>query len=325
MATKKRNAQAQTLRTRVKTFFQHLFTGRTLVIGTPYLWLLLTFLLPFLIVLGVSFKEMPDSVNLSNTLSLDHIDTAEFTLKLSSYWRLFTDSLYWKSYLDSTIYAIATTILCLLIGYPFAYFLVRLPKKWQPMLLMGIMIPFWTSFLLRVYAWKGLLNADSGAVGMLISSLGIDEILISLGLIKNAGVYLYTPLAMLLGMTYTYLPFMVLPLFDSLSKVDDRLLEAAEDLGATPWQSFWKITVPLTKTGIIAGMMLVFIPCLGEYVIPKILGDASIITIGRTLMDEFSTITDWPMASALTVVMILIIIIPMAIFNNAMSKRGEEE
>lgn len=325
MATKNRKAQAQTLKIRIHTFWQNFFRGRTLVISIPYAWLLLTFLLPFFIVLGTSFKEMPDSVNLSDMLSLDDIDTAEFTLKLSNYWRLFTDSLYWNSYVDSTLYALGTTFLCLIIGYPFAYFLVRLPRSWQPMLLMGIMIPFWTSFLLRVYAWKGLLNADSGVVGMFISSLGIDEILVSVGLIKNAGVYLYTPLAMLLGMTYTYLPFMILPLYDALSKVDNSLLEAAEDLGATPWQSFWKVTVPLTKTGIIAGTMLVFIPCLGEYVIPKILGDASILTIGRTLMDEFSTITDWPMASALTVLMILIIIIPMAIFNNAMTKRAEEE
>lgn len=307
---------------KVKRLWEHFYRGRTLVIGIPYAWLSLFFLLPFFIVLGISFREMPDSVNLSDMLIVDGV-SAKIEIILDSYRRLFTDDLYWRSYLYSALYAIITTFMCLFISYPFAYFLVRLPQKWQPLLLMSIMIPFWTSFLLRVYAWKGLLDANSGVVGILINSLNIDQLLIAMGLIKNPGMYLYTPLAMILGMTYTYLPFMILPLYDSLSKIDPKLLEAAEDLGATPWQSFWKITVPLTKTGIIAGTMLVFIPCLGEYVIPKLLGDAGILTIGRTLMDEFSTITDWPMASALTVVMILIIIIPMALFNNAMSKRKE--
>ena len=312
--------QSKGVLSRLQQVGNTLLKGRTLVIGIPYAWLLLFFLLPFFIVLGISFRQMPDSVNLTSMLTLDSVDTAEFTLKLSSYIRLFTDSLYWRAYVDSAIYALTTTVVCLFIGYPFAYFVAKAPQKYQPAMLMGIMIPFWTSFLLRIYAWKGLLATDSGLVSSFIQSLGIDGLLISLGLINNEGMYLYTPLSLLLGMVYTYLPFMILPLYSSLSKMDDRLLEAAQDLGATPWQSFWKITVPLTKSGIIAGMMLVFIPCLGEYVIPKLLGDASILTIGQTLMDEFSSITDWPMASALTVVMILIIIIPMGLFNNAMSK-----
>ena len=295
--------------------------GRTAVIGIPYTWLLIFFLLPFLIVLAMSFRVvMPDGITLSNLFNLSDGETANFTLKLSNYWRLFTERYYWETYVYSVIYAAVTTAICLFIGYPFAYFMARAPKIIQPLLLMAVMVPFWTSFLLRVYAWKGLLDANSGWVGMLIHSLGLDSLLVHMGLISNPGQYLYTSLSLLLGMTYTYLPFMILPLYGTLSKMDHRLLEAAQDLGATPWQTFWKITVPLSVTGVVAGSMLVFIPCIGEYVIPKLLGDPSILTVGQTLYDEFSSNNDWPMASSLAVVMIMIIIVPMALFNNAMAK-----
>lgn len=304
-----------------------LLRGRTLVIGIPYLWLLLFFLLPFIVVFGISFREMDDAFVTSLFNHMDNPDEAAFTLRLRSYLMLFTDSYYWGTYLHSVMYAAITTVICLAIGYPFAYFMARAPKRLHPMLLMGIMIPFWTSFLLRVYAWKGLLDMNvaentGGWIAQIINYTGLDSLLIAMGLIKDPGMYLYTPLSLLLGMVYTYLPFMILPLYGTLSKLDKRLLEAAQDLGATPWQTFWKVTVPLSKAGIIAGSMLVFIPCIGEYVIPHMLGSSDTLMIGRVLWDTFFSEIDWPMASALTVAMVLIIIIPMAIFNHAMSREG---
>jgi putrescine transport system permease protein len=181
------------------------------------------------------------------------------------------------------------------------------------------MLPFWTSFLLRVYAWKGLLG-EGGWVAGVLDSLHVDSLLLALGLISGPGKYMNTPFSLVLGMVYTYLPFMILPLYANLSKMDLRLLEAASDLGATPWVAFWKVTVPLSKAGIVAGSMLVFIPCVGEYVIPELLGGPSTLMIGRVLWDEFFSNNDWPMASAVAVVMILLILIPLALFNRAQAE-----
>jgi putrescine transport system permease protein len=192
----------------------------------------------------------------------------------------------------------------------------------QPALLMLVMLPFWTSFLLRVYAWKGLLS-DHGWVADLILGVGLDKLLLLLGLISAEGKLMNTPFSLVLGMVYTYLPFMILPLYGNLAKMDLRLLEAAADLGATPWVAFWKITVPLSKAGIIAGSMLVFIPCVGEYVIPELLGGPETLMIGRVLWDEFFSNNDWPLASAVAVVMILLIIVPLALFNKYQAESQE--
>ncbi len=294
--------------------------GRHAVIGVPYLWLALFFLLPFAIVLRLSVSEM-DGVQFSDLLSLRD-GVLQLTLKLSNYVFLFGDDLYLRTYLASLKYAAVTTLLCLAIGYPFAYFMARARTTLQPTLLMLVMLPFWTSFLLRVYAWKGLLSDDGWVSDLLIAS-GIDRLLAAAGLIPAPGQLMHTPFSLVLGMTYTYLPFMILPLYGTLSKMDLRLLEAAADLGASAWVAFWKITVPLSKAGIIAGSMLVFIPCIGEYVIPELLGGPQTLMIGRVMWDEFFANNDWPMASTVAVVMVLLIIVPLAIFNKYQAEAQE--
>ena len=295
---------------------------RWAVISVPYLWLLVFFLLPFVIVLRISVSEM-EGVQFKDLLTLQD-GVLQLTLKLSNYVFLTEDALYIKTYLASLKYAAATTVLCLAIGYPFAYFMARSPSTVQPLLLMGVMLPFWTSFLLRVYAWKGLLDADTGWVGTFLNTIHADALLLPLGLISAEGQYMYTPFSLILGMVYTYLPFMILPLYGTLSKLDLRLLEAAQDLGATPWQAFWRITVPLSKGGIIAGAMLVFIPCVGEYVIPELLGGPETLMIGRVLWDEFFSNNDWPMASSVAVTMVLLIIVPLAIFNRNQAQEARK-
>ena len=295
-------------------------TGRTAVIGLPYLWLLVFFLLPFLIVARISVSEM-DNVVFRDLVCFKE-GLLQLTLKFSGYQFITDDPLYFDTYLRSVKYAAATTVLCLAIGYPFAYFMARAKATAQPALLMLVMLPFWTSFLLRVYAWKGLLS-EGGWVADAIVGLGLDRLLFAAGLIEAPGRLMYTPFSLVLGMTYTYLPFMVLPLYANLAKMDLRLLEAASDLGATAWVGFWKITVPLSKAGIIAGSMLVFIPCIGEFVIPELLGGPRTLMIGRVMWDEFFSNNDWPMASSVAVVMVLLIIVPLAIFNKYQAEAQE--
>ncbi|MEX8493992.1 ABC transporter permease subunit [Sphaerotilus sp.] len=294
------------------------FSGRSLVIGTPYVWLLVFFLLPFLIVLRISFAEM-DGARVSDLFTFANNELF-MKLKLQNFLTILQDDLYLATYAQSLLYAGITTLVCLCVGYPFAYFMARAPGTVQPLLLMGVMLPFWTSFLLRVYAWKGLLDADTGWVGSFLKTIHADQVLLPLGLISAEGQFMYTPFSLLLGMVYTYLPFMILPLYGTLSKLDLRLLEAAQDLGATPWQAFWRITVPLSRGGIIAGAMLVFIPCVGEYVIPELLGGPETLMIGRVLWDEFFSNNDWPMASSVAVTMVLLIIVPLAVFNRNQSQ-----
>jgi putrescine transport system permease protein len=294
--------------------------GRTAVIGLPYLWLLLFFLLPFLIVFKISISEM-EATTFKDVLTLKE-GVLQLTVKLSNYVFITQDDLYFLTYLKSIQYAAVTTALCLLIGYPFAYFMARAKATLQPALLMLVMLPFWTSFLLRVYAWKGLLS-DHGWVSELLIFLKVDHLLLAAGVIPALGKFMNSPFSLVLGMVYTYLPFMILPLYGNLAKLDLRLLEAASDLGATPWVAFWKITVPLSKAGIIAGSMLVFIPCIGEFVIPELLGGPQTLMIGRVLWDEFFSNNDWPMASTVAVVMILLIIVPLAIFNRYQAQSQE--
>ncbi|MBI2733287.1 MAG: ABC transporter permease subunit [Aquabacterium sp.] len=289
------------------------WAGRS-VIGVPYLWLLLFFMLPFLIVLKISVSEM-ETVAFKDLITwVDGV--LQVRVKLSNYLFITQDDLYFKTYLASLKYAGITTALCLMVGYPFAYFMARAAKAVQPALLMMVMLPFWTSFLLRVYAWKGLLT-EGGWVATVLDALHVDRLLMAANLIPGPGQYMNTPFSLVLGMVYTYLPFMILPLYANLSKMDMRLLEAASDLGATPWVTFWKVTVPLSRAGIVAGSMLVFIPCVGEFVIPELLGGPQTLMIGRVLWDEFFANNDWPMASSVAVVMILLILVPLALFNKA--------
>ncbi len=294
--------------------------GRNAVIGIPYAWLLVFFMLPFLIVLKISMSDV-EGVRFKDVLTFAD-GLLQLTLKLSNYVFITQDDLYFKTYLSSIKYAAVTTVLCLAIGYPFAYFMARARATLQPTLLMLVMLPFWTSFLLRVYAWKGLLS-DGGWVAGLLTTLGIDNLLLAAGLIPALGKFMNSPFSLVIGMTYTYLPFMILPLYGNLAKMDLRLLEAAADLGATPLTAFWKITVPMSKAGIIAGSMLVFIPCVGEFVIPELLGGPQTLMIGRVLWDEFFSNNDWPMASTVAVVMVLLILVPLAIFNHYQARAQE--
>ncbi len=295
--------------------------GRTAVIGIPYAWLLLFFLAPFLIVAKYSVSEM-GAITVEDVAHV--VDGAvKLSLKYSNYVFIATDGLYFHSYMASIKYAFVTTVFCLLIGYPFAYFMARAKASLQPTLLMLVMLPFWTSFLLRVYAWKGLLD-EGGWVANLIVWLHIDRFLLAIGVIEAQGQLMHTSFSLVIGMTYTYLPFMILPLYANLSKMDLRLLEAASDLGATPWVAFWKVTVPLSFAGIVAGSMLVFIPCVGEYVTPELLGGPTTLMIGRVIWDENFSNNDPPMASTVAVVLVLLIVVPLAIFNKYQAESQEK-
>jgi len=305
---------------RLTQLWQGLANGRSGVIALPYGWLLLFFLFPFLILAKISVSEM-EVVAFKDLITYKD-GLLALTLKLGNYVFITEDELYYKTYLASLKYAGVTTALCLFIGYPFAYFMARAKTTVQPTLLMLVMLPFWTSFLLRVYAWKGLLS-EHGWVSDLLIGTGIDQLLAWAGLISAPGKLMNSPFSLVLGMTYTYLPFMILPLYSNLAKMDLRLLEAAADLGATPWTAFWKITVPLSKAGIIAGAMLVFIPCVGEFVIPELLGGPQTLMIGRVLWDEFFSNNDWPMASTVAVVLVLLIVVPLAIFNKYQAEAQE--
>lgn len=294
--------------------------GRSAVIGLPYLWLLAFFLLPFLVVLKISVSEM-ETVHFKDLITFKD-GSLQLAIQLRNYLFIAEDDLYFKTYLSSLKYSAIATGLCLFFGYPFAYFMARAKPTVQPALLLLVMLPFWTSLLLRVYAWKGLLS-DHGWAHQVITGLGLDHLLVALGLIPAPGQLLNSPFSLVLGMSYTYLPFMVLPLYANLAKMDLRLLEAAADLGATAWVAFWKVTVPLSKAGIIAGSMLVFIPCVGELVIPELLGGPQTLMIGRVMWDEMFSNNDWPMASAVAVVMVLLIIVPLALFSKYQAEAQE--
>ena len=291
------------IRNNISSALRKLIDGRHFVIGVPYFWFLILALVPLLIVLKISLSEM-ESTEVSSLIEWAN-GWPTVKLNFASYMFIATDALYYQTYFSSLRYALMTTVICLIIAYPFAYFMARSPKHIQPTLLMLIMLPFWTSFLLRIYAWKTLL-VNNGV---------INNILMSLGLIQDPIAMMNTPFSLMVGMVYSYLPFMILPLYANLSKLDMRYLEAAADLGTSPFKAFRLITVPLSKAGIIAGSMLVFIPAVGEYVIPELLGGSDTLMIGRVLWDEFFSNNDWPMASAVAVVMILLIMLPMAIYN----------
>jgi putrescine transport system permease protein len=282
------------------------------------MWLLVFFALPFLILLRISVTDMGGGVDPFVSLAQMQDGVWTLKLKLANYVPIVWDdqrpgeaTIYMQAYATSIRYAALTTLFCLIIGYPFAYFIARSPERFRATLLMMVMLPFWTSFLLRVYAWKGIL-ADNGVINRLFMFVGLTDAPIQM---------LYTDVSMLIGMTYVYLPFMVLPLYATLVKMDDRLLEAAYDLGARPLKAFWLVTVPLSKAGIVAGSMLVFIPSVGEFVIPSLLGGAENLMIGRVVWDEMFSSNNWPRASALAAIMILLILVPLAVYYHYSGER----
>lgn len=278
---------------------------RALAIVPPYAWLVVFFLIPFLLVLKISFSGMQFGIPPYTPLLQFQDEVLELVLHVRGYVLLFTDSLYVATYLNSLKMAAITTLCCVLIGYPLAYCIAGAPPKVRNLLLLGVILPFWTSLLLRVYAWIGILRND----GLL------NNALMWLGLI-DAPLEIYrTDLAVYIGLVYTYLPFFILPLYAHLIKMDRRLLEAAYDLGARPWRAFLSITLPLSRHGVVAGAMLVFIPTVGEFVIPELLGGADTLMIGRVLWTEFFNNADWPMAAAVTCVMILLLLVPLTLFQ----------
>ncbi|WNW12876.1 ABC transporter permease subunit [Pseudomonas sp. DTU_2021_1001937_2_SI_NGA_ILE_001] len=287
--------------------------GRQMVIGAPFLWLFLFFALPFLIVLKISFAEADVAIPPYTEIFSYAEDKLQLILNLANYGMLADDELYLAAYLGSLKVAFFSTLLCLLIGYPMAYGIANARKDVQTVLLLLIMMPTWTAILIRVYAWMGILGNN----GLL------NGFLLWLGVIDEPLQILNTNLAVYIGVVYSYLPFMILPLYANLVKHDPSLLEAASDLGSSTFNSFWKITVPLSKNGIIAGCMLVFIPVVGEFVIPELLGGPETLMIGKVLWQEFFNNRDWPVASALAVIMLLVLIVPIILFNRSQAKELE--
>ncbi|HZX16364.1 MAG TPA: ABC transporter permease subunit [Pseudomonas sp.] len=288
-------------------------TGRHLVIGVPFLWLFLFFMLPFFIVLKISFAEADVAIPPYTDVYTWVENKFTLVLNLGNYIFLSEDALYLAAYMGSLKMATISTLLCLVIGFPMAYAIARADKDKQMVLLLLIMMPTWTAILIRVYAWMGILSNN----GLL------NGFLMWLGVINEPLQILNTNLAVYIGIVYSYLPFMILPLFANLVKHDQSLLEAAADLGSSTYNSFWKITVPLAKNGIIAGCMLVFIPVVGEFVIPELLGGPETLMIGKVLWQEFFNNRDWPVASALAVVMLAILIVPIILFNRNQAKEME--
>lgn len=296
------------------------YWGRRLVIAVPYLWLLVFFLVPFAIVLRISLSEVAIAIppyvpvfDLSQGLEAFWQDLQSFSF--DNYTWLASDALYINSYLSSLWIAGVSTFLTLLIGFPLAYGMARAPHNLRPILMMAIILPFWTSFLIRVYAWIGILKPE-GLLTLFAQTIGIlspDEQFRILN--TNTAVYI--------GIVYSYLPFMVLPLYAALERMDGSLLEAAQDLGCPPLRAFWAITVPLAVPGIIAGCFLVFIPAVGEFVIPDLLGGSDTLMIGRTLWNEFFNNRDWPVSSAVAVLLLLVLIVPIVGFQHFQQRQQE--
>jgi putrescine transport system permease protein len=289
-------------------------SGRTTVIAVPFLWLTVFFAVPFLLVLKISFADQQLSIPPYSDLTAIQDGVVHLTADLAHYLFLLQDDLYVATYISSLKMAAVSTFFCLLIGYPISYYIARSAPATRNLLMMGVMLPFWTSFLIRVYAWVGILK-DEGLLNQFLMWTGITHSPVHL-YHTNWGVYI--------GMVYSYLPFMIMPLYAHLVKMDLTLLEAAYDLGAKPWTAFTRITLPLSKNGIIAGSLLVFIPAVGEYVIPELLGGSNTLMIGRVMWDEFFSNMDWPMASAVTVAMVLLLLVPMAVFQYYQVKELED-
>jgi putrescine transport system permease protein len=289
-----------------------------LVVVVPYLWLAAFFLLPFLIVVRISLSQAalaqpPYEPLLEWAAGWEGVKAFLAALSFDNFTALAEDTLYLDSYLKSLQIAGLSTALLLLVGYPIAYAMARAPRRWQPVLLMLIILPFWTSLLIRVYALMNILQHD-GLLNQLLVALGFEP-----------RVWLATDTAVYLGIVYSYLPFMVLPLYATLERLDQSLLEAAADLGAPPWNAFWTVTLPLSRPGIAAGALLCFIPIVGEFIIPDLLGASDTLMIGRTLWTEFFANRDWPLASAVAVLLLLILVVPIAIYQHVQARALERE
>ena len=293
---------------------------RATLILVPYLWLLALFLVPFLIVFKISLSDgelsiPPYTPQFDFATGWQGIKDFFAALDFENYTFLTTDDLYWKAYLSSLKIALISTILTLIVGYPIAYGMANAPDHWRPTLMMLVILPFWTSFLIRVYSWIGILSNEGY----------LNQLLLSVGFISEPLQILNTNTAVYIGIVYTYLPFMILPIYSALERLDASLLEAAEDLGCSRFKAFWLVTVPLSKNGIIAGCFLVFIPALGEFVIPSLLGGSKTLMIGKVLWEEFFNNRDWPVASAVAVILLLLLIIPIILFQRNEQKQREAD
>jgi len=286
-------------------------TWQRFAIALPYLWLFVFFLAPFAIILKIS---VADPVLAQPPFTPSFGDAGDLQITASNYAFLFTDKLYAITYLKSVLMAAMATLLCLAIGFPIAYGIARAAPATRSILLLLIVLPFWISFLLRVYAWMGLLN-NYGVINNFLMWIGATSQPIQM---------MYTDLAVYIGLVYSYLPFMILPLYATLERMNLDLIEAAQDLGATPSQAFWNITWPLARPGVIAGSLLVFIPATGEYVIPYLLGGPESLLIGRVLFDEFFVNRDWPLASAVAVVLLFLVVIPIVILQRNQARNAEQ-
>ena len=294
--------------------------ARWLVVLVPYAWLLILFLIPFVIVIKISLSQtavaQPPYVPVFDlSAGWQGMIDAVRELTVDNYVWLTEDALYLRAYLSSLWIALLSTVLVLLVAYPIAYGMARAPKGWQPTLLMLVILPFWTSFLIRVYAWIGILKKE----GLL------NQLLLGVGVVDEPLTILNTNWAVYIGIVYSYLPFMVLPLYAALERLDHTLLEAAADLGCPPTRAFWKITFPLSLPGVVAGCFLVFIPVTGEFVIPDLLGGSDTLMIGKTLWSEFFNNRDWPIASAVAVILLLVLVVPIVVFQNLETRRAERE
>ena len=292
--------------------------GARLVVLVPYLWLAFFFLVPFLIVLKISLShtaiaQPPYTPVLDMAAGWQGLEAFLASLTDENYSLLASDWLYLGSYLKSLELAAISTALLLLIGFPLAYGIARAPRRWQPVLFMLVMLPFWTSFLIRIYAWINILQRD----GLL------NRVLLALRIGDAPSAWLATDTAVYIGMVYSYLPFMVLPLYATLEKMDPTLIEAAADLGCPRWKAFWLVTWPLSLPGVMAGVLLCFIPIVGEFVIPDLLGGSETLMIGQTLWTEFFSNKDWPVASAIAVVLLCLLVVPTAIYQHLQMKAVE--
>ena len=293
---------------------------RLILIAVPYLWLLAFFLVPFLIVLKIALSDYnlsipPYAPQLDLSQGWQGIKDFFGDLDFENFTFLTTDDLYWKAYLSSLKIALISTFITLLVGYPIAYGMAQAPDEWRPTLMMLVILPFWTSFLIRVYSWMGILSNE----GLL------NKLLLSLGIIDQPLIILSTNTAVYIGIVSPSLPFMILPIYAALEKLDGSLLEAAEDLGCSRLSAFWLVTFPLSRSGMVAGCFLVFIPALGEFVIPSLLGGSSTLMIGKVLWEEFFSNRDWPVASAVAVVLLLILVIPIVLFQRNQQRQQEAD
>jgi len=291
---------------------------RFILIAVPYLWLVALFLVPFLIVLKISLSDIalsipPYTPQLDWTAGWAGFKDFLGQLDFENFTFLTQDPLYWRAYVSSLQIALISTVLTLLVGYPIAYAMAQAPDEWRPTLLLLVILPFWTSFLIRVYSWIGILSNEGF----------LNQFLLWTGVISTPLTILNTNTAVYVDIVYTYLPFMILPIYSALEKMDGSLLEAAEDLGCSRLSAFWLVTIPLSKAGIVAGCFLVFIPALGEFVIPSLLGGSDTLMIGKVLWEEFFSNRDWPVASAVAVILLLILVVPIVLFQRNEQKQRE--